>query len=119
MLKRFSVLLIVVVVFNCEALIEVEDISNEAILVLAPADNSTLNTTTVNFSWQSLEFAETYHLQIAIPNFESAQAIVEDTLISLTNHTKTLSEGNYQWRVRATNFGYETQYTTQTITIED
>lgn len=118
-MKRIILALVLTGFFNCEELIEVEDISNETVLILAPADNIILNSTTVNFTWDVLEYTEEYQLQIALPNFEAAQAIVEDTLISTTSFTKDLTEGNYQWRIKAINFGYETQYTTHTLTIEN
>ena len=119
MIKKTLLFLLVICFHNCEQLIEVEDISNETLTILAPSDNITVDTTTINFSWQVLDYAETYHLQIAKPNFDVTQEIIEDTLISSTNFIKSLSSGNYQWRIKAKNFGYETQYTTQNLTIED
>jgi hypothetical protein len=117
--RVFTLTLLLITFYNCEELIEVEDISNEAVIILAPADAITLNSSTVNFSWQPLEFAEAYQLQIALPNFDTAQEIVKDTLISVTRYSKILSEGNYEWRIKATNFGYETPYTAQHLTIEN
>ena len=119
MLKKTFTLLLLIFIFNCEELIEVENISNENVNILAPTDNITLNSTTVSFSWQAIEFAEEYHLQIALPNFDVPQEIIEDTIISTTNFVKSLSSNTYQWRIKAKNFGYQTQYTTQNLTIED
>lgn len=119
MLRKFCFVLIFFSLMSCEQLIEVEDISNETVSVLAPSNNAALDTTVVSFSWEPLESAESYHLQIALPNFENTQMIVEDTLISSTNYTKSLEAGTYQWRIKALNFGYQTQYTTQNLTIEE
>lgn len=119
MIKKIIAIVMVCAVFNCEELIEVEDISNETVSILAPVNNLIINDNTVNFSWESLNFSEEYKLQIASPSFDSAIEIVEDTLISSTNFSKTLTTGDYQWRVKAINFGYETTYTTQNLTIED
>lgn len=119
MIKKISLLAILIAFYNCEDLIEVEDISNEVVTILAPSDNSTIDTTTINFSWEALEFAEDYQLQIATPNFETPEEVIADTIISTTHYTKTLLEGNYQWRIKAINFGYQTQYTTQNLIIED
>jgi hypothetical protein len=110
---------LLICLYNCEELIEVEDISNEVVTILAPVNNTILETNVINFSWQVLEFAETYHLQVAKPSFVAAQEIVLDTIISSTNFTKILESSPYQWRIKAKNFGYETQYTTQNLTIED
>ncbi|WP_299334926.1 hypothetical protein [uncultured Psychroserpens sp.] len=119
MSKKIWIILLVFAVFNCEELIEVEDISNETVTILAPSNNLVIDNTNINFSWQPLDFADEYQLQIASPNFDNAEEIVEDTLISNTNFSKILATGDYQWRVKATNFAYETLYTTQNLTIED
>jgi len=118
MIRRFWLILMFGLIYGCEQLIEVEDISNETVSVLAPTNNTVLDDTSVNFSWESLDFSETYQLQIALPNFDTAEVIVEDTLISTTSFTKILEPDEYQWRVRALNSAYQTQYTTQNLTIE-
>ncbi|MHA7843216.1 MAG: fibronectin type III domain-containing protein [Winogradskyella sp.] len=119
MIKKILVIVLFAILYNCEELIEVEDISSETVNILAPTDNTTLNNTTVNFSWHPLEFAESYQLQVTFPDFNNAQVIVEDTLLSTTSYTKILDQGSYQWRIKAINFAYETQYTTQNLTIEE
>lgn len=118
-MRRLFFIVGLIATYSCEELIEVEDISEETVTILAPVDNTTLNNTTVNFSWQPLDFAESYQLQVAFPDFDNAQVIVVDTLLSITSHTKILEMGNYQWRIKATNFTYETQYTTQNLTVEE
>ena len=105
--------------FSCSEVIEVKDISNDLVVILAPVDNSNLQSTTVNFSWEALDFADTYKLQIAKPDFDNAQTIVEDTIISVTEFSKTLEAYNYQWRIKAINSAYETAYSTQNLSIED
>ena len=117
--KKFMVIVVVLFLFNCEQIIEVEDISNEHIVVLSPVNNTTLTSTEVNFTWEPLDFAEQYQLQIVHPNFEAAEVFVEDTIITANSFIKPLVTNTYQWRVRALNFAYETQYTTQNLTIED
>ncbi|WP_299101950.1 hypothetical protein [uncultured Winogradskyella sp.] len=119
MSKKLLVFFVLTILFSCEELIEVEDISNEVVDVLAPVDNVSVEDTTVNFTWEALDFAETYQLQIANPSFIEAEGILEDTLISATNFTKTLSIGTYQWRIKAINSGYQTLYSTQNLIIED
>lgn len=119
MIKKTIILLLTICFCNCEELIEVEDITDETVSILAPVDNSILETTTVTFTWQTLEFAETYHLQVANPNFNAAQEIVLDTIIDSNSFTQTLVSSSYQWRVKAINSGYETPYVTQNLTIEN
>ncbi|WP_422106025.1 hypothetical protein [Winogradskyella sp.] len=119
MLKKLYVILCFSLFASCEELIEVEDISNEAVIILAPVDNTTLTNNSVGFSWSPLDFAESYQLQVASPNFENAQVIVEDTIVNTTSFTKTLEAGTYQWRIKAINFAYETPFTTQNLNIEN
>ena len=118
-MKYLKVIALLVLLVSCEDILEVEDISNKTVIVLAPSDTSTLNITDINFSWDSVEDAEHYKLQIASPNFESANQIVLDTTITATSFNQTLELGNYEWRIRAENSGFETNYTTQSFTIED
>ncbi|MBC2844633.1 hypothetical protein [Winogradskyella flava] len=119
MIRKLYLYSSVCCLLSCEQLIEVEDISNEVVIILAPANNSALDTTTVNFTWELLEFAESYQLQVAKPNFDMAELIVEDTIITTTYFNRTLDIGTYQWRIKGINSAYQTQYTTQSLSIED
>ncbi|WP_299223900.1 hypothetical protein [uncultured Psychroserpens sp.] len=120
MLKKvIPLLLLIAIAYNCKDIIEVEDISEARIIILAPSNNSTIQMSTINFAWQPLVYGDNYQLQIATPDFENPIQIVEDTIISIPNFTKTLPENSYQWRVKAVNFAFETQYTTQNLTIEE
>ena len=118
-MKQWFFALLAVLCFSCDDIIEVANISNRTVTVLAPTDNSVLTLTDINFSWNSIEDAEQYRLQIATPSFEMANQIVLDTIITDTNFTHTLTSGSFQWRVRAENSGFETAYTTQSFTVED
>lgn len=119
MRSKFILLLTVLSCMSCEELIEVEDISMERVTILAPANDLSLTEGEVNFSWDPLENAETYQLQIATPNFDMPAQILEDTIISTHSFTKALTANTYQWRVKALNFGYQTGYSTQNLSIED
>lgn len=115
---KIVLLLLALIIFSCEDIIEVPDISQNVVVVLAPTENVVINETNINFSWNTIEDADAYKLQIATPNFEAATQIVLDTTIINTNFTKTLDIGSYQWRVRAENSEYQTNYTTQSFTVE-
>ncbi len=117
-MRKVKFILILFLMLSCDDIIEVEDISDGTVLILAPTNNATLTTTEVNFSWDMLDDAEKYKLQIATPTFEEATQILLDTIITITNFNKTLDVGNYEWRIRAENSVYQTSYTTQSFTIE-
>ncbi|GAA4234257.1 hypothetical protein GCM10022291_13280 [Postechiella marina] len=104
---------------SCEDIIEVEDISEKDINVLAPLNNTVLDNIAVTFSWEAVNDAETYHIQVATPSFTNAQQIVKDTIVKITQLSTVLSAKNFEWRVRGENSDYTTGYTTQNFTIEE
>jgi hypothetical protein len=108
-----------IIVTNCDDIIEVEDISKDNVTLLAPTNGATLNITNLTFTWQAVDDAESYHIQIATPSFSEALQIVTDSTIVTTSFSTSLEAYNYQWRVRAENSEYQTVYTTQSFTIED
>ena len=117
MKKNFYTLLSLLCCFSCDDIIEVTDISKEELKVLAPSDQSILTDAAVAFTWETMEEAERYHLQIATPNFQQAAQIVADTLVTKTTFAKALQSGNYQWRIRAENSGYSTAYAIQSFQV--
>ncbi|WP_456442538.1 fibronectin type III domain-containing protein [Psychroserpens sp.] len=117
--KIISLILVLTSIFSCDDITEIEDISNEYVVILAPTDNSILAQNDITFSWNALEEVDNYHIQIATPDFENATQIVVDSLVIGTNLSNVLSVGDYQWRVRAENSGYQSQYTTQNFSIEE
>ncbi len=117
-----KVLLLFCLVFSfiaCDDILEVVDISNKTVTALAPTNLSMIETTAVTFSWQTVEEAEGYYLQVAIPNFENASQILVDTIIAKTNYSEILKPANYQWRVRAENSDYKTDFTTNSFTVAE
>lgn len=103
--------------FSCEEILFVDDISDKEITLIVPANNSVLFSTGVSFSWEKIQNADKYHLQIAKPNFTSPVQIVLDTLVTSTIFNQQLNIGKYEWRVKAVNSGYETAYKTWSFEI--
>jgi len=101
----------------CKDIIK-DDLSNTQLQIQTPPDNFRTNNFSVTFIWNQLNDAEYYHLQIAIPRFDSMQQLLLDTLVSTTNYTFTLNPGKYQWRIRAENSGSSTGYITRTIFVD-
>lgn len=119
-MKRIFQLLFVFSSFcSCDDIIEEPDISKETVLVLAPTNGSVVDTTLVNFSWQILNDAASYRVQVAKPTFSNASQILLDTLIQKTEVSKLLENDVYEWRVKALNSGYETVYTIQNFTVSN
>ena len=119
-MKTFKYLIcLLMITIACEDITEVDDISDKTITVLAPTNNAILDTLAATFTWEALEEAETYYLQVATPNFEHATQIVIDTLLVKTSYTKLLPINSYEWRIRAENSGYKTAYTQHHFSIEE
>lgn len=113
----FKLLLLLLLVSSCSDIVEVEDISNSIVTVLAPTNDAILTAADITFSWQALDDAENYSIQIATPNFENATQIILDSTITSTSFTKLLEAGDYEWRINARNSEYSTAYTIQNLSI--
>lgn len=111
-------ILVVIGIFGCDDIVELEDISRDAVTLIAPYNNAVLHTATLNFTWEPVVDAENYQIQIAAPNFENPLQIVVDSTITTHNLLIDLESNSYEWRVKAKNSGYETLYTQQAFTIE-
>tara|TARA_R110000796_G_scaffold67144_8_gene154106 strand:+ start:719 stop:1378 length:660 start_codon:yes stop_codon:yes gene_type:complete len=118
-MKRVALILVLLFVFNCDDIIGVQDISERSVVILAPTDASVLSDTTIIFSWNEVEEAENYRLQIATPDFVNTTAIVEDSLVTTSGFSIALEAGSYQWRIRAENSVFQTVYTTQSFSLTE
>jgi len=117
-LKQTALLFIFLLTISCEDLVEVEDISQKTVTALAPTNNSVLSHSNVTFSWESLNDANQYRLQIATPTFGEATQILVDSLLPHTSFSKELAPTSYQWRIRAENSAYTTAFSTQSFLVE-
>lgn len=121
--SSFLVVVSVVFLASCEEILEVPDISEEEVVLLAPSDSSVITQTDVSFTWQEVFEATSYHVQIAQPSFTNAAQIIADTLVVVDSTyvgsriTKSLSNNSYEWRVKAQNSDFETPYTTNSFTV--
>ncbi|MEO1486502.1 MAG: hypothetical protein AAFU57_12190 [Bacteroidota bacterium] len=111
---------------SCEDILEVQDISNESVVLLAPAENTVVTDSVVNFVWNEILDVDidAYRVQIATPSFESAAQIVLDSTLTLdstfvgTRVSQKLSNRAYQWRVKAMNSAFETNFTVNDFTVD-
>jgi hypothetical protein len=117
-MRNMGLFFLVILVFvACDDIIEVVDISDKTVAILAPTNGSVVHTTLVNFSWQALEDAETYRVQVVTPTFNEAAQILLDTIVTKTYVSGELNINDFEWRVKAVNSGYETPYTTQHFSV--
>ncbi|WP_299883437.1 hypothetical protein [uncultured Lacinutrix sp.] len=98
-------LLVIFAIFSCDDVLE-EDITDDVIQITNPLNGSVIVGNTVGFSWQAVDGADNYRIQI----LENSQTTILDSLISSTTFNYVLNEGSYQWRVKGENFAYQTAY---------
>lgn len=108
MKKQIKLLVILsLIIFACDDILE-EDITNDDIQITAPLNGAIIVGNTVEFSWEQIDGADDYRIQILK---EIQAAVIVDSVISNTFFSYTFDTGDYKWRVRAENFAYNTSYT--------
>jgi len=118
-MKNTLYFIVLILCFSCDDIVGVTDISEELVSVIAPSNRVVLNDRQVRFTWTDIDEAESYHLQIASPNFIAAQQVLVDSVMTHLNFSTSLDLGDYEWRIRAENSGYITEYATQSFRIEE
>lgn len=103
--NKIALLLLSLTFFSCDDILE-EDITDKTATIVTPQEGAIIESNVVNFQWNSMEGADKYRIQV----FNDNQVIVQDSLVELTSLILPLEEGNYQWRVRGENFGYQSSY---------
>jgi hypothetical protein len=94
---------------SCGDIIE-PSITKSTVIQEAPVDQYQSTSYTVNFWWDQVDHALSYHLQVVTPSFTSPGALVLDTILKKNTFACNLSPGNYQWRVMAANGSSQTAY---------
>jgi hypothetical protein len=122
--KPLLIFFMMLVLTACEDILEEVDISNQNITILAPLQGVVLPSNSVNFNWDTVEDATDYQIQLALPDFVNTQQIILDSIVSVDSLgsiprsiSKTLLNGNYTWRIKATNSGFETLYNTASFEV--
>ena len=110
-------LLVVCGLTSCSDIVEEPDISQDKVKIIAPADQTVVKGNVVNFTWEPVKDADSYLLQVASPDFNQASQVYVDSLMSATSFAKELLPNDYQWRVKAVNSAYESQYTYSSFSV--
>jgi hypothetical protein len=105
------------IMMACDEIIE-PDISNQQLTVLTPADGMTSDRLSQTFRWEPLKGGREYHLQIASPSLASPSSYFTDTTVTRESLTLMLSPGQFEWRVRGKNAGYETPWVTREFKVD-
>jgi hypothetical protein len=104
-INKIILIALAIITYSCEDILE-EDISDDTVQILSPANNAKIESNVVSFKWSSLKGADKYRIQV----YQSNQVLVLDSLTTKTSITLPLNAGSYVWRVRAENYAYESVY---------
>ncbi len=115
-IRNIAIFFALVLIGGCKTFFE-EDISNQTVRLLSPASGTGTEIASQTFWWEKVEGASDYRLQVVTPSFESAETLILDTLISADKFTVTLYPAIYEWRVRAENSAWQTQWTKSQLQI--
>lgn len=91
---------------NCDDIFE-EDISDDTVTILSPKQDDVITGNTVTFTWNTLEGADNYNVQVSRAN---TLEIILDSLVVNTSLTVPFPSGEFDWKVRAENFAYTSSY---------
>lgn len=117
LISAWLLIALTVVFVSCEKIIE-ENIEDDNMLVLAPADSLSTVSNSITFWWELLDGADGYRLQIVKPSFGNVAELLLDSLVEGDKLVWSLGAGTYQWRVRGENSGYYTDYAVRTLTVD-
>jgi uncharacterized protein YegP (UPF0339 family) len=92
-------------------------LTGTVVLLMSPADKSTIIEKKVTFWWNQLNGAEKYNLQIASPSFSNPVKLIYDQWITDISAIVELEPGSYEWRVKASNSTSETGFSQSSFSI--
>lgn len=102
---------------SCDDFIE-RNISKSKVEVITPADQFVSSDINIKFFWQELKGARSYQLQAVKGSFTSPTAMTFDTTVTTNYFNFQFTPGNYSWRIRGLNNGYETEYSNFLLSID-
>jgi hypothetical protein len=97
------------------SIISNDDFGSNSVTLSSPANNIITNTATQTLNWEPVIGATAYHIQIINT---ANSTIVNEQDVNTTSVNYTFPQGNYQWKIRATNGLQNTLYSSRSILID-
>ena len=119
-MKKSCIFLLVVGLLgltSCEDIFFEETLSDDPLVLISPAEALETDTSIVNFSWEFVDGATSYQIQIASPDFTMDSHIVVDETTTDNTFSYGLSVGDFVWRVRPIGDSETGNYTTQSFSV--
>lgn len=105
-INKVTFILLSLLALACDDIFE-KDITSEITEITYPLSGTIVKSNTVDFQWNKLEGANKYKVQI----FSMDQSLILEKVVEETKLSYTfIAGGQYQWRVRAENFAYQSSY---------
>jgi hypothetical protein len=95
------------------------DLTEETVVLLAPANNHSDSLLSTTFFWEELKGTDEYKLQVVSPSFDSMIYLDLDSVMTVNSFVMNLLPGSYQWRVKAMNSISETEYSMSSFVITE
>jgi hypothetical protein len=92
-----------------------EDFAGNSITLSSPNNNLVTNTPSQNLIWQPVIGATNYHFQVTDI---SGGTVVYEQDVAATNFNYNFGEGNFQWKIRASNGQQNTLYASRSILVD-
>jgi hypothetical protein len=105
----FTLIIFALLLSACKDIIE-PSLASKQIIAQTPGDKLQSTNYNIVFSWDDVDDALQYRLQVVSPKFDSIPALALDTIIKTTKFSVNLIPGNYEWHVRAENGSSKTAY---------
>lgn len=97
------------------------DLTNQSVILNTPTANLYTNTTNFLFTWNELQFADSYTFEL-LKNGNGQTTVQQETGITETSYSINSSvfdvDAEYIWKVKAINATTETTFTTRSIYID-
>lgn len=88
-----------------------DNFEDNVVVLQTPINNFKTNSSSQNLSWSSIIGATSYQVQI----FDNSNTLILDTNTTNSNYNFTFPEGNFTWKVRASNGSVQTLYSSRSI----
>ena len=108
-LALVSGIFFLLLIAGCNAIFET-DIRQETVTMIIPTANDTILSNQVHFKWNPVKGADFYNLQVVDPSFASINDFMLDSNITGEEFYLVLSPGGYEFKIRAENSAYQSEY---------
>ncbi len=111
-MRRFKFLAIALCMMSLAACTEIfeKDIEDKTITIYTPNDSDTSISYLQTFWWSQVDFATSYQIQVVSPNFSAPKILILDSLVKTNRFQYYIGPGNFEWKVRALNGAYKSEY---------